>query len=471
MNPSIPATVPSNVPVTVPSMVPATEPSTVPATFPTNVPVTVPVTRDTGSDMEEDLKDPLQLSKELVLLIVEARTPDVSVKGRVEGPHCPVIRGRVAHKCTLDKIECIRASEFCYHTQQLCQNNIPICLDIMFFPECHHGMQESLVTEGNQAVVARENSLLIERWTIDNMRKSDIAAGTAAALAAGSIVFKGKGDTAYSNKLLSAAKSLYAFAKSHRGLYKGAAEFYDTSGDKDVLCEASVWLHRATKQGQYLTDARSFVEHETAWAYSWDDKQVGCHLLMYEETKEKKYRDLVTAFFRDWMPGGSVAYTPCGLAWRAKWGSTRYAGNSAFIALVAAEAGINPAAYRKWAVEQINYLLGDNRHDGGCFSFEVGYGKKYPLRPHHAGASCPNKPAACGWPQFQTTAPNPHILHGALVGGPDEKDNYSDVRSDYIKNEVTSDYNSGFQGALAGIIHLQAKNQFPTTNNKCPCKE
>ncbi|KAH9508487.1 hypothetical protein Btru_055326 [Bulinus truncatus] len=126
---------------------------------------------DTGSDMEEDLKDPLQLSKELVLLIVEARTPDVSVKGRVEGPHCPVIRGRVAHKCTLDKIECIRASEFCYHTQQLCQNNIPICLDIMFFPECHHGMQESLVTEGNQAVVARENSLLIERWTIDNMRK------------------------------------------------------------------------------------------------------------------------------------------------------------------------------------------------------------------------------------------------------------------------------------------------------------
>lgn len=45
---------------------------------------------------------------------------------------------------------------------------------------------------------------------------SDIAAGTAAALAAGSIAFKEKGDTAYSDQLLSAAKSLYAFAKAHR---------------------------------------------------------------------------------------------------------------------------------------------------------------------------------------------------------------------------------------------------------------
>ena len=31
---------------------------------------------------------------------------------------------------------------------------------------------------------------------------------------------------------------------------------------------------------------------------------------------------------RDYMPGGSVAYTPCGMAWRDKWGSNRYAGTS-----------------------------------------------------------------------------------------------------------------------------------------------
>ena len=46
--------------------------------------------------------------------------------------------------------------------------------------------------------------------------------------------------------------------------------------------------------------------------------------------------------------------------------------------------------------------------------------------------------------------PNPNLLKGALVGGPDGNDNYQDSRSDYVKNEVACDYNAGFQSALAG---------------------
>jgi endoglucanase len=49
-----------------------------------------------------------------------------------------------------------------------------------------------------------------------NTKGSDIAGGTAAALATGAIVYKDKGDTVYANQLLRAAKSLYDFAKSHR---------------------------------------------------------------------------------------------------------------------------------------------------------------------------------------------------------------------------------------------------------------
>ena len=56
------------------------------------------------------------------------------------------------------------------------------------------------------------------------------------------------------------------------------------------------------------------------------------------------------------------------------------------MALAAAEAGISTAQYRTWAVEQINYLLGDNHHDGGCFSFAIGVGSKYPVNPHHRSA-------------------------------------------------------------------------------------
>merc|ERR1712071_291699 len=48
---------------------------------------------------------------------------------------------------------------------------------------------------------------------------------------------------------------------------------------------------------------------------------------------------------------------------------------------------------------------------------------------------------------------NPHILTGALVGGPGAPDDYyHDRRDDYVMNEVALDYNSGFQMALAGLL-------------------
>ncbi|XP_059173971.1 endoglucanase E-4-like [Physella acuta] len=306
--------------------------------------------------------------------------------------------------------------------------------------------------------------------TVSSSNKgSDIAAETAAALAAGSIAFKTKGDTAYSSQLLAAAESLYAFAKANRGIFSGATQFYGSSGDKDEMCEASAWLYRATKNNQYLDDAKTFVEDAWAWALSWDDKKVACQEILYEETQNSHYKDAVVGFLEGWMPSGGITYTPCGLAWRDKWGANRYAGNTAFVALLAAEAGINTAKYRQWAVEQINYILGDNHHDGGCYSFQIGYGSKYPRQPHHRGASCPDRPAPCGQEQLSAPGPSPQTLTGALVGGPEANDNYQDVRTDYVLNEVATDYNSGFHGALAGIVHLQATNNFPATNNKCPC--
>lgn len=46
--------------------------------------------------------------------------------------------------------------------------------------------------------------------------------------------------------------------------------------------------------------------------------------------------------------------------------------------------------------------------------------------------------------------PNPQVLFGGLVGGPDNSGNYADDRKDYVKNEVAIDYNAGFQSAVAG---------------------
>ncbi len=37
------------------------------------------------------------------------------------------------------------------------------------------------------------------------------------------------------------------------------------------------------------------------------------------------------------------------------------------------------------------------------------------------------------------------------MGGPDNTDSFSNVRTDYVGNEVALDYNAGFTGALAGV--------------------
>jgi hypothetical protein len=54
----------------------------------------------------------------------------------------------------------------------------------------------------------------------------------------------------------------------------------------------------------------------------------------------------------------------------------------AFMALLAAEVGVHPTEYRKWAKSQIGYALGDTGR-----SYVVGYGVNPPTQPHHRGRS------------------------------------------------------------------------------------
>ena len=70
-------------------------------------------------------------------------------------------------------------------------------------------------------------------------------------------------------------------------------------------------------------------------------------------------------------------------------------------------------------------------------------------------SSCPWKPAPCGWEQLKTWNDNPHVLEGALVGGPGElSGNFIDDRQRFEFTEVATDYNSGFVGAVAGLCSV-----------------
>lgn len=210
---------------------------------------------------------------------------------------------------------------------------------------------------------------------------------------------------------------------------------------------------RATTDAKYLTKAEqyysSFGMGGKPWTFSWDDKKAGVQLLLAEITQKASYKQAVDTFITSWLPNHEVHYTPKGLAWRDQWGPNRYAANTAFLALVAAENGIKTAAFREFARKQIHYMLGNSGR-----SFMVGFGNNPPERPHHRSSSCPLSPAPCTWDNFNSPAPNPQTLYGALVGGPGKNDEYVDNRKDFIKNEVATDYNAGFQSAVAGLKHL-----------------
>lgn len=70
-------------------------------------------------------------------------------------------------------------------------------------------------------------------------------------------------------------------------------------------------------------------------------------------------------------------------------------------------------------------------------------------------------PATCDWNTYNMAGPNYQTIYGGLVGGPtDASDNYSDVRSNYVGNELACDYNAGFQGAVAALQSLAVQGKF-----------
>ncbi len=282
---------------------------------------------------------------------------------------------------------------------------------------------------------------------------SAVVGEAAAALAIASIVFKDT-DKDYSKLCLDHAKSLYAFAdstKSDSG-YTAANGFYNSwSGFYDELSWAGCWLYLATDDSKYLTNAKTcFTKagHDFDWALCWDDVHIGAAVMLAKITGEKAYKDEVQKHLDYWSCGTSdgkrITYSPKGLAWLDQWGSLRYATTTSFVATVYSRWDGCPkdkvSVYWDFAVSQANYALGSSGR-----SYVVGFGENPPAHPHHRtsqGSYCDN---------MNEPGEARHTLYGALVGGPDASDGYTDTVSDYNKNEVACDYNAGFTGLMAAM--------------------
>ncbi|WP_255002584.1 glycoside hydrolase family 9 protein [Cyanobium sp. HWJ4-Hawea] len=294
---------------------------------------------------------------------------------------------------------------------------------------------------------------------------SDVAGGSAAALASASILFRQNGDQAYADQLLKSAIALYDFADQNRGKYSDSIpsiqNFYNSySGYYDELANGAVWLSKAVSAaGQdgsaYLGKALSFYNSNIGglnkgWTGNWDDASYATAVLLAEQTGSTAIKQQVEGWLNNWVTGGNgVSITAGGLRWVSQWGSLRYAANTAFLADVYAAAVNDPnGAYAALAQSTVDYILGSNPRNS---SYLVGYGNNFPQQPHSRAAS------GVGWDGFRNGLPNAHINFGALVGGPVRPDDmsYTDSRSDYVSNEVALDYNAGLAGAFARSVELK----------------
>ena len=62
-------------------------------------------------------------------------------------------------------------------------------------------------------------------------------------------------------------------------------------------------------------------------------------------------------------------------------------------------------------------------------------------------ASCPGPGQSCGWDFYYSGSPNVHDLKGALVGGPNQQDQWADDRTNYavcIKLFLNIDIDASF---------------------------
>lgn len=110
-----------------------------------------------------------------------------------------------------------------------------------------------------------------------------------------------------------------------------------------------------------------------------------------------------------------------------------------------------------FAKSQVDYILGSNPQNT---SYLVGYGLKFPVKVHHRGASIVpyrknNGFLGCtqgydNW--YSNPMPNPNVLVGALVGGPDCQDNFSDERGNYMQTEACTYNTAPLVGVFARLI-------------------
>ncbi|KAH7578281.1 hypothetical protein ACOSP7_000494 [Xanthoceras sorbifolium] len=319
-----------------------------------------------------------------------------------------------------------------------------------------------------------------------------LAGEMAAALASASIVFKDSQD--YSRKLVHGAEVLFKFATKEQGAkYAGGSDpfsvFYNSDDYWDEFVWAGAWLYCATGNSSYLqlvTDpivanhSEVFRRGPQRGVLSWNNKHAGAQLLLtrmrmflgygypYEEML-RTFQNQVDGIMCSYLPGfPNFKRTHGGLIQlnHGKPCPLQYVVNAAFLTTLYTdylEAIDTPGIYcgpkfhanedlRRFAKTQMDYILGKNPQR---MSYIVGFGDRFPQHVLHRGASIPKNKikysCQAGKKWRDSSKPNPNIIVGAMVGGPDKTDGFRDSRSNYNYTEPTIAGNAGLVAALVAL--------------------
>ncbi|GFY96405.1 glycosyl hydrolase 9B1 [Actinidia rufa] len=333
---------------------------------------------------------------------------------------------------------------------------------------------------------------------------SDVAGETAAALAAASIVFRSR-DPAFSHLLLDRAVKVFEFADKHRGAYSASLShavcpFYcDVNGYQDELLWGAAWLHKASRRArvqrihqEHWMHFRPKEEEEeeddstVCWSkmdgcppwwvptarigshYELEISQAHREVLMGKADDLKSFQNNADDFICSILPGIShpqVQYSPGGLIFKAGGSNMQHVTSLSFLLLAysnylshsnhivpCGDRSASPALLKRLAKRQVDYILGDNPMR---MSYMVGYGERYPQRIHHRGSSLPSVRAhpahigcKAGSRYYLSPNPNPNVLVGAVVGGPNSSDSFPDSRPFFQESEPTTYINAPLVGLL-----------------------
>ncbi|KAF9682721.1 hypothetical protein SADUNF_Sadunf05G0138100 [Salix dunnii] len=319
---------------------------------------------------------------------------------------------------------------------------------------------------------------------------TDLAGEIVAALSAASIVFKE--DTGYSIKLIQSAEKLFEVATKnntghHHGTYTEVEDcggearmYYNSSGYQDELIWGGTWLFFATGNTSYLGYATGNFNaaegEETAseqGVFYWNNKLTANAVLL---TKLRYFHDLgypyevglgssskkIDLLICSYLSHKIYNRTPGGLILlRPDHGEPlQFAATTSFLGKLYSD------YLELLGRSGVNYILGDNPMK---MSYMVGFGNKYPTNVHHRAASIPwddqhySCPEGDRW--LHSKDPNPNILYGAMVAGPDKFDNFLDDRDKPWFTEPTIASNAGLVAALVALHDPPYRSSDSNDNN------